>query len=315
MRYARVFGKVSLLTALSLVAFVACKKEKEQNGPSISIPSEPGIVTSDLTVAPGTYDFRFKFIAQKGSGKDDADLKTYSFSRNSGTGDIPYFSNRPVPNGASFTFDTTMSGINGVNGAVYTFTFSVTDKNSKTASKSIRIRFQSDTTTPPIVDSLINASYSSANNQGNHLHYNSNSGGLHVQSRTSADGKPSQILFVYFYSSSSGKHSVISPAILRDSIYDGTAVEWDNPNTQTTTFRSVSGSPNFSTITYQGIIDAYNNGTDINNEFPNNGNQRAECTAGRFIAFKQGNIYGLIRVDGVTPNGDGAVLSVKVARP
>ncbi|GIV24805.1 MAG: hypothetical protein KatS3mg026_0497 [Bacteroidia bacterium] len=92
-------------------------------------------------------------------------------------------------------------------------------------------------------------------------------------------------------------------------------MEWDNPSTQATNFRSVPSGVNFEGITYQGIIDAYNNGTDVNDEFSGNGNQRAACTAGRLIAFKQGTIYGLVRVESVTSNAAGAILSVKVARP
>jgi len=40
-------------------------------------------VTGDLTLEPNTdTTLRFKLIAQKGSGKDDADLKGYSLNGN-----------------------------------------------------------------------------------------------------------------------------------------------------------------------------------------------------------------------------------------
>lgn len=312
MRYARTVSRTGLLAALAVATFVACKKEKEQNGPSIVIPNETGVVAGDQTLQPGTHTLRFKVIFQKGSGKDDADLKDFSFSVNSGAGTQSAVSNRPI-SGQTFTFDTTF-GVTGVGGQVYTYTFTVRDKNDKTASRSFKITFQA-TSQQRHIDSLLNGQYvNQMDGKGTYLRYQVRSGTLTQQNRTQADGNPSEILFVYYYSSATAKHSVISPAILRDPIYDGTPVEWDNPSTQATSFRSVSSGVTFNGVTYQGIIDAYNNGSDVT-DFAGNGNQRAQCTAGRLIAFKQGSIYGLVQVESVAPNAAGAVLSVKVARP
>jgi len=307
-----------LLMALGVALFVGCKKEKEQNGPSLSVAADSGVVTGDRTSPPGTHSFRFKLIAQKGSGKDDADLKEYTIT---GTNNIVNV-RRPAPNGQNFTIDTTME-ITGANNQSYTITFTVTDKNDKSVSRKFTITFR-DTTPPPpprIVDSLYNSSYTNqADGKGTYLRYDvsSSSGTLSLQNRAQANNNPSQILFVYFYSSldnldNNERHSVISPAILGRGNYDGTPVEWDNPSTQTTNFRQAD--VNFATAGYNDIINAYNNGTPINNEFTNNADQRAKCTNGRVLAFKQGNIYGLIRVDNVTSGGPGATLSVKVARP
>ncbi len=316
MRYASIVSRTGLLAALTVATFVACKKEKEQNGPSIVVPNEPDVIAGDQTLPPGTYSLRFKVIFQKGSGKDDADLKDFSFSVNDGVSPRPIISNRPI-SGQTFTFDTTFS-VNGVNGQILTYTFTVRDKNDKTASRSFRITFQ-DTSSQPTryIDILLNGQYTNqTDTAGTHLRYQVGSGTLTLQNRTQANANPSEILFVYYYSSQSGRHSIISPAILRDPIYNGFPVKWDNPSTQTTNFRSVDTTRvRFDGISYQGIIDAYNNGTDVNNEFSGNGNQRAECTARRLIAFRQGNIYGLVRVESVTSNPAGAVLSVKVARP
>ncbi|GIV23018.1 MAG: hypothetical protein N3A68_06425 [Bacteroidia bacterium] len=313
MRYASIITRTGLITALSMAAFMACKKEKEQNGPSIVIPNETGVIAGDQTVPPGTHTVRFKLVFQKGSGKDDADLKDFSFTFNAGAGNQPVFANRPAPNGSSFTFDTTLD-ITGTAGQTYTYTFSVRDKNDKSASKAFRITF-ADTSSQPtvIIDSLINQSFTNADS-GAHLRYQPGTGAFAVQTRVQANANPSQILFVYYYSSTSARHSIISPAILRDAIYNTTAVEWDNPSTQTTNFRSAPAGTSFSDITAAGITAAYNNGTDVN-DFSGNGNQRAECTAGRLIAFNQGSIYGIVRVESVTPNAAGATLSIKVVRP
>jgi len=305
--------------ALSVALFVGCKKEKEQNGPSLTPAGESGVVTGDLTLEPLIETpVRFKLIAQKGSGKDDADLKDYSFTIKTGVGNTPIYTNRPAPNGQSFTIDTTLPVTGLVSGEVREYIFTVTDKNGKSDSRTFTITFRSTSGDPggptTRVDSLYNQSYTNqSDNKGTHLHYQVGSGTLTLQNRTQANGNPSEILFVYWFGGV--RHSVISPAILRDNNYNNTPPEWDNPSTLTTNFREAPSSVNFATAGYADIISAYNNGASINNEFDNNADQRARCTTGRILAFKQGNIYGLIRVDEATDGVSGARLSVKIARP
>ncbi len=311
--------------ALSVALFVGCKKEKDQKGPSLTPAGEPGVVTEDLTLEPLIdTTLRFKLIAQKGDGKDDADLKDYSFTIRTAVGDNPVYTNRPAPNGRSFTIDTTLPVQGLVSGEVRRYIFTVTDKNGISASRTFTITFRSTSggsggPTTRVVDSLYNGSYTNqADTNGTHLRYQVSSGTLTLQNRAQANGNASEILFVYWYSATFNTHTVISPAILRNSnLYPGKP-GWNNSATQTTTFKQAPASvtsANFASISYQGIIDAYNNGTSITDEVPRNGDERALCTAGRILAFKQGDIYGLIRVESVTSGGPGATLSVKVARP
>jgi hypothetical protein len=318
MRYASLMRNAGLLMALSAALFVGCKKEKDQKGPSLTVAGEPGVVTGDLTLEPNVdTTLRFKLIAQKGSGKDDADLKDYSFTVTIGGANVPIYANRPAPNGQSFTIDTVVDVTPGANGEVRRYTFTVNDKNGKSASRTFTITFRSTSSGPTlIVDSLYNGNYTNqSDNNGTHLRYQAGSGRLTLQNRTEANGNPGEILFVYWYSSTFQRHSVISPAILRDrSLYGTNPPAWDNPSTQATYFREPPASVNFATAGHADIISAYNNGVPINNEFTNNADQRAECRPGRVLAFKQGNLYGLIRVESVT-SGGGATLSVKVARP
>jgi len=309
--------------ALSVALFVGCKKEKEQNGPSLTPAGESGVVQGDLILAPNTdTTLRFKLIAQKGDGKDDADLKDYSFTVDIGGVKYPVYTNRPAPNGRSFTIDTTVRVREDRE-----YTFTVTDKNGKSASRTFTITFRSTSGGPTTrVDSLYNGNYTNqADTNGTHLRYQpSSSNPLTLQNRTQANGNADEILFVYFYSTTFNTHTVISPAILRNSnLYPGKP-GWNNSSTKTTIFREAPSSvtsANFASISYQGIIDAYNNGTSITNEVANNGDERALCSrAGRILAFKQvrgqnDTIYGLIRVESVTSGGPGATLSVKVARP
>jgi hypothetical protein len=292
---------------------VGCKREKEQNGPSLTVAADSGVVTGDLTLPPGTYPLRFKLIAQKGSGKDDADLKEYTITGTNNIVNVRY----PAPNKQSFTIDTTMR-ITGANDQSYIITFTVTDKNDKFAKREFTISFRDTGGTPmKYVDTLLNQLYTNqSDTNGTHLRYEVGSGTLTLQNRTQANNNPSEILFVYWYSSRFQTHSVISPAILRNrSLYGTNPPAWDNPSTLVTNFKEAPSSVNFATAGHADIISAYNNGAPINNEFPDNADQRARCTAGRILAFKQGNIYGLIRVESVTSGGPGATLSVKVARP
>jgi len=315
-----------LLMALSVALFVGCKKEKEQNGPSLTPAGESGVVTGDLTLEPLVETtLRFKLIAQKGSGKDDADLKDYSFTVRTGAGDNPVYTNRPAPNGQSFTIDTTFPVQGLVSGEVRRYIFTVTDKNGKSVSKTFTITFRSTSGDPggptTRVDSLRNGNYTNQQDvKGTYLRYDPSSSPIFaLQTRTEAEGNPSKILFVYYHSSTNPRpHSVISPAIMGTSVYSSVpSLYWPNVPTDSTYFkipRFPSG-VDFDSANYQQIKDAFDNGTNISEEYSGNRTQRAECTTGRVLAFKQGNIYGLIRVESVTSGGPGARLSVKVARP
>jgi hypothetical protein len=201
MRYASLVRNAGLLMALSVALFVGCKKEKEQNGPTLTVAGEPDVVKGDLTLEAGVdTTLRFKLIAQKGSGKDDADLKDYSFTYTLGGANVPAYTNRPAPNGQSFTIDTTVRVI-GVSGEKREYTFTVTDKNGKSASKSFKITFQSPPDNPPSgqIDSYPEREYSNRDGKGTYLIYDQNSGSFNLTDRTGAQNNPDQILFLYYY--------------------------------------------------------------------------------------------------------------------
>jgi len=313
--------------ALSVALFVGCKKEKEQKGPSLTPAGEPDVVTGDLTLEPLVETtLRFKLIAQKGDGKDDADLKDYSFTIRTAVGDNPVYTNRPAPNGRSFTIDETLSVTGLVSGEVRRYTFTVTDKNGKSASRTFTITFRSTSGDPggptTRVDSLYNGSYTNQQDvKGTYLRYDPSSSPIFaLQTRSQAEGNPSKILFVYYHSSTNTQrpHSVISPAIMGTSVYSTVpSLYWPNVPTDSTYFKipNFPSGVDFASANYQQIKNAFDNGTNISEEYSGNRTQRAECTTGRVLAFKQGNIYGLIRVESVTSGGPGATLSVKVARP
>jgi len=313
-----------LLMALSVALFVGCKKEKDQKGPSLTPAGEPGVVQGDLTLEPLIdTTLRFKLIAQKGDGKDDADLKDHSFTYTIGGANFTAYANRPAPNGRSFTIDETLSVQGLVSGEVRRYTFTVTDKNGKSDSKTFTITFRSTsggTGDTMMVDSYNNQSYTNQGGNGTYLRYDPSSNPIFaLQTRSQAEGNPSKILFVYYHSSTNPRpHSVISPAIMGTSVYSTVpSLYWPNVPTDSTYFKipNFPSGVDFASANYQQIKAAFDNGTNISEEYSGNRTQRAECTTGRVLAFKQGNIYGLIRVESVTSGGPGATLSVKVARP
>ena len=306
--------------ALSVALFVGCKKEKEQNGPSLTPAGESGVVQGDLILAPNTdTTLRFKLIAQKGDGKDDADLKDYSFTVDIGGVKYPVYTNRPAPNGRSFTIDTTVR----VRGEDREYTFTVTDKNGKSASKSFKITFQSSPDNPPSgqIDSYPEREYSNRDGKGTYLIYDQNSGSFNLTDRTGAQNNPDQILFLYYYRDQDPKyHSVIAPDVLSNDGYNGTPIEWDRSWSTATSLRVPRSGVNFDNVTYDGIRDAFENGQRVDDNIgPFNVEKRIKLEGRTLIAFKQTrggkDIYGLIKIERLDNDNKRANLLVKVRRP
>ncbi len=319
MKYASLMRNAGLLMALSVALFVGCKKEKDQKGPSLMLVVESGVVpTENLTLPPGTYPLRFKLIAQKGSGKDDADLKEYTIT---GTNNIVNV-RRPAPNGQSFTIDTTME-ITGSDGQSYTIIFTVTDKNNNSAKKEFKITFQSSPDNPPSgqIDSWPSKEYSNRDGKGTYLIYDHNSGSFTLTDRAGAQNSPDQILFLYYYREQNPTyHSVIAPDVLSNDGYNGTPIEWDRSWSTTTSLKVPRSGVNFDNVTYDGIKDAFDNGQDVDDNIGSfNAGKRAKLENRTLIAFKQTragkDIYGLIKIEGLDNSNKKATLSVKVRRP
>jgi hypothetical protein len=324
MKYASLMRNAGLLMALSVALFVGCKKEKEQNGPSLTVAGEPGVVTGDLTLEPLIdTTLRFKLIAQKGSGKDDADLKDYSFTIKTGVGNTPIYTNRPVPNGQSFTIDTVVNA-RGLNGEVREYTFTVTDKNGKSISKSFKITFQSSSGNQPSgqIDSRSSGDYTNGSDgKGTYLIYDHISGSFSLTGWTGAQNNPDQILFVYYYREQNPTyHSVIAPDVLSNDGYNGTPIEWDRSWSTATSLRLPPSGVNFDNVTYDGIRDAFENGQSVDDNIGQfNVGKRIKLNGRTLIAFKQTragkDIYGLIKIEGLDDTNKKATLSVKVRRP
>jgi hypothetical protein len=307
--------------ALSVALFVGCKKEKDQKGPSLAVVNEPGVVQGDLILAPNTdTTLRFKLIAQKGDGKDDADLKDYSFTVDIGGVKYPVYTNRPAPNGRSFTIDTTVRVREDRE-----YTFTVTDKNGKSASKSFKITFRSSPDNPPSnqnqIDPLSSREYSNRDGKGTYLIYDHNSGSFNLTDRAGAQNSPDQILFLYFYRDQNPTyHSVIAPDVLSNNQYNGTPIEWDRSWSTETSLRVPPSGVNFDNVTYDGIRDAFENGQRVDDNIgPFNVEKRIKLENRTLIAFKQTragkDIYGLIKIERLDNDNKRANLLVKVRRP
>ena len=323
MKYASLMRNAGLLMALSVALFVGCKKEKEQNGPSLTPAGESGVVTGDLTLEPLIdTTLRFKLIAQKGSGKDDADLKDYSFTIKTGVGNTPIYTNRPAPNGQSFTIDTTLPVTGLVSGEVREYIFTVTDKNGKSASKSFKITFRSSPDNPPSgqIDSYPEREYSNRDGKGTYLIYDHTNGSFNLTDRTGAGSNPDQILFLYYYRDQNPKyHSVIAPDVLRDTNYRPT-LYWDRSWSTVTSLKLPPSGVNFDNVTYDGIRDAFENGQRVDDNIgPFNVEKRIKLENRTLIAFKQTRgekvIYGLIKIERLDNDNKRANLLVKVRRP
>lgn len=311
MRHVKVAAAV--LSVGLVASLTACKKEKEQNGPSVALEvlHDGTRHTSDFTLPLGTYQLVVRADFKKGTGKDDADLKSYNISYSGGYS-LPSKGGN-APQGAAFTFTDTIE-VEALSSNTLTITVSVTDKNEKSASKSIKITFQNPSSPPSDIVSDNFTVTNQSDNKGTYVTYTS-SDLLEARNRSGAETNPDRVLFVYYFSSVSGKHSVISPAILRNSIYDGTDVEWDDPTTKIAEWREISDG--FDTVsTKAGLQNLYDGGTTINNEFPNNGNERAELTVGRLLAFKwdNGTRYGVIKVISVDNTAKSARIAIKVSK-
>jgi len=324
MKYASLMRNAGLLMALSVALFVGCKKEKEQNGPSLAVVNEPGVVTDDLTLEPLIETtVRFKLIAQKGDGKDDADLKDHSFTYTIGGANVTAYANRPAPNGRSFTIDETLSVTGLVSGEERRYTFTVTDKNGKSASKSFKITFRSSPDNPPSgqIDPLPSREYSNRDGKGTYLIYDHNSGSFNLTDRAGAQNSPDKILFLYYYRDQNPKyHSVIAPDVLSNDGYNGSSIEWDRSWSTTTSLKLPPSGVNFDNVTYDGIKNAFDDGQEVDDNIGNfNRGKRIKLEGRNLIAFKQTragkDIYGLIKVEGLDDNNKKATLSVKVRRP
>jgi len=324
MKHASLMRNAGLLMALSVALFVGCKKEKEQNGPSLAVVNEPGVVTDDLTLEPLIETtVRFKLIAQKGDGKDDADLKDHSFTYTIGGANVTAYANRPAPNGRSFTIDETLSVTGLVSGEERRYTFTVTDKNGKSASKSFKITFRSSPDNPPSgqIDPLPSREYSNRDGKGTYLIYDHNSGSFNLTDRAGAQNSPDKILFLYYYRDQNPKyHSVIAPDVLSNDGYNGSSIEWDRSWSTTTSLKLPPSGVNFDNVTYDGIKNAFDDGQEVDDNIGNfNRGKRIKLEGRNLIAFKQTragkDIYGLIKVEGLDDNNKKATLSVKVRRP
>jgi hypothetical protein len=324
MKYASLMRNAGLLMALSVALFVGCKKEKDQKGPSLAVVNEPGVVTGDLTLEPLIETpVRFKLIAQKGSGKDDADLKDYSFTIKTGVGNTPIYTNRPAPNGQSFTIDTTLPVTGLVSGESREYIFTVTDKNGKSVSKSFKITFRSSPDNPPSsqIDPLPSREYSNRDGKGTYLIYDHTNGSFNPTDRTGAGSNPDQILFLYYYRDQDPKyHSVIAPDVLGNDGYNGSSIEWDGSWSTTTSLKLPPSGVNFDNVTYDGIRDAFEQGQTIDDNIGTfNVGKRIKLEGRTLIAFKQTrggrDIYGLIKIEGLDNTNKKATLSVKVRRP
>ncbi|MCS6896120.1 MAG: hypothetical protein NZZ60_08270 [Bacteroidia bacterium] len=138
---------IGLLSVLTLATFVACKKEKEQNGPEIIVGSGTNVRLNDTMIIGNIRPIIIELSIKKGSGKDDGDLKSYTVvvKKDGSTTNDGYSGN--APNGSAFTLRDTFDFSPQVP-TTYEITITVTDKNDKSASKTFKIIYRNPSQAP-----------------------------------------------------------------------------------------------------------------------------------------------------------------------
>lgn len=301
---------------------VGCKKNKDEGttqqlDPTLTFAADSGVVTSDVTVSPNTQ-VHFKIIAQKGA--DGAKLKTFTF-RVTNPGGAQYI-NAPrdisgINQGNSYTFDTTITMPQQE--GTYKCEFIVTDKDNRTATRTINVTVQAQQVVAPKHYTNVVLTYSSGYTQN--AFYSTSSGTAYNGSN--APSNASSIDIAYFYSSTSG-HNLVSPADLNNSnIYGSYAITWGQVNTE---FRSVDEATYpFDQINNAATLDTIFNaglpvevtcgsstcsGTRINQNTVSNSDPLA---VGNTYAFKGTNgKYGIIKIVAVDDANQSITLEIKV---
>ncbi len=217
--------KLSLvLFAVIATIFVGCKKddEEKQLNPTISFASDgPGFYVADASVDSGTT-VNVKIIAQK--GKDGAKLKMFKATK-AVTGATETLVDSTLTSASDETFNYTYSG--PIVTSPTTLNFTITDKDGKSATKSIKFTITAGPTiTKPTVTTL--------NFTSTLVFFN----GSTVVDTATAKSSPNTAYFRYYNSSATGT-TLISGAQLATAAYSSTPIyaPWA---TATAEFRTLS---------------------------------------------------------------------------
>lgn len=271
-----------ILMALFAVLFVGCNKEEEKLlDPTISFEGGAGLISADATVDSAST-IRIKVIAQK--GKDGAKLKQFKVTK-AVTGATQTITDSTLSSASDETFNYTLQDIANV---AATYTFTITDKDGKTATKSIKITL----TTGPVITK---PTVSNWNFTTTLCFFN---GSAVIDSATAA-GSPSTAYFRYYNSGATGT-TLISAANLATAAYNGTAV-YSAWATATAEFRTLSiTATEFDALKDQdkaNLVTTFNNGTKVTADANNPAGTRANNLAtGNLLGIQCGGKTYIVKV-------------------
>lgn len=246
--------KLSLvLFAIIATIFVGCSKEEEEKllNPTISFASDgTGFYVADAEV-DSNAQVKVKIIAQK--GKDGANLKQFKATKTV-TGATETLLDSTLTSASNETFNYTYTG--NIVTSPTTLTFTITDKDGKTATKSIKFTIKAGATiTKPKYESM---------RTFNHM-ASFDLEGKTSQSGSTAPSNPNDYDLYYFYSNNTSGNLVAAGYQRDDSLY-GYKATWSGSNNINIRENASLNETLFDSLKDQdqsAIMNLYNNGTDV----------------------------------------------------
>jgi len=276
----------SVLFAVLATIFVGCKKDDDNPtalNPTISFVNEgAGYYTADAEVDSGAI-VKVKIIAQK--GPEGAKLKHFKLVKKV-TGANETVVDSTLSSASDATFNYTFSG--SIVTSPTTLEFTITDKDGKSATKSIKFTIKAGPTiTKPNVKTL--------NFTSTLVFFN----GSNVIDSATASSNPSTAYFRYYNSQATGT-TLISAAQLATAGYQSTPIytPWA---TATAEFRNLTITDNqFQAAKNQDksqLTTWFNDGTKTVAD-PNNpaGTRANNLTTGQFLGINAGGVIWIAKV-------------------
>lgn len=274
-----------VLLAILATIFVGCSKDEEEKllNPTISFASDgTGFYVADAEV-DSNAQVKVKIIAQK--GKDGANLKQFKATKTV-TGATETLLDSTLTSASNETFNYTYTG--NIVTSPTTLTFTITDKDGKTATKTIKFTIKAGATiTKPTV---VNLNFTSTL-----VFFN----GSAVVDTTSAKNSPSTAYFRYYHSGTTGT-TLISGAQLATAAYSTTAIyaPWATASAE---FRTLSiTDTEFQAAKNQDkaqLTTWFNAGTKTVADSNNPAGTRANnLTDGQFLGINAGGVIWIAKV-------------------
>lgn len=276
--------KFLLVMVAASLFFAACKKEEDTKllNPTVEFisSSATNFYSADATVDSGTV---VSFIVLANKGKDGAKLKEYKVTAVLGINQLPV---TPVPSGMDETLRDTITALITQD---ETLTFTVTDKEGKTGSKTIK--FTKRTIAGPTLPKSLNgtvvnkASFDLEGNVG--------------QTGTTAPTTPGDFDVYYFHSSATGGNFVVAGQQKNDSLYNQAAT-WIGSTNVLIKLSSTADYTTAATADESGLQTMYNNATELPAISGSNMGVNSRVTglaAGQVYAVRtSSNKYALVKV-------------------